>query len=414
MKVLFVIPPNYRFRRSNMSCITLGPLYLAAAIRKKHDVMIYDVEAISAEEERDFRNNPIDDMDSHYLYVEGLQDKSHYIWKEVEKVISDYNPNVICISTMTCSYPAGLEVARIAKKVNDAITIFGGAHPNALPLEVIQEDVVDYVVKGESELTFPQLIECLDIGADVSDVCNVFYKINGEVVQTDYMGPHKNLDDFSPPARDLILFPERFKSDHFAHIISSRGCPDKCNFCSNNINWGSKVRFRSVDNFMAELREIAKISIYGNFLDDNFQMSKKMAYGVSEKIIEEGIEFHWRCESSVRVVFEDRLKISKEAGLWDVILGLESGSDKTLQYLNKNQTVADAFVAADKIHRSGLAFTGNMMFGFEEEEENDLQMTLDFIREIPAANIAVSKFIPLPGTQLFTILSSPQNPKITR
>ncbi|MBF0526021.1 MAG: B12-binding domain-containing radical SAM protein [Deltaproteobacteria bacterium] len=403
MKILFIAPPNFRFREVTYQNLSLGPAYLAAVLRKNHDVIVYDAEAPSKEEVDGFKHDYTSYeylITSHDKYLAALNDESHPVWREIAGVINDFAPDIIGLSTMTPSYPAALVIARLAKRISPAKVIIGGVHATTLPEETAWQDNIDIVVRGEAEETMVELVACLEQGGDLSSVKGLTYKKDGRLVNTPSRNFISDLNKLPFPIKD-VLFPERFSSSHFINIIAGRGCPHNCYFCANHSLWGAH-RIRSLDNIWEELNYLYnKYDRTIMFWDDNLTVSKKLLFALCDRMKKETPDILWRGESRVDTLTPETLITMKEAGCWDVKLGIESGSDKILAYMNKKLTVKKVMDCAEMILKTGIQFSVNFMYGLPEETWDDLMATLDLIKRIPANSIAVSKFIPLPGTKLY-------------
>lgn len=303
---------------------------------------------------------------------------------------------------MTPSYPAVLMVARIVKKVSSALVVMGGVHATMLPEEIAASGSIDYVFRGESEVSLKEFVQKIERGEDPGVVHGITYKRNDRIVSTPDIGFVKDLDSLPLADMEALLFRERYPQSCFTNVLGGRGCPANCHFCANHVLWG-KYRQRSADKIFEELLVIYKK--YGKtifFLDDNFMLSKKLLFEVCKRMRRETPELLWRCQSRVDTLSEDRLKICKDTGCWDIKLGIESGSDRILTYLNKRLTVKKALAGCEMILRHGIQVSANFMFGFPEETWEDLQATLELIKRLPANSIAVSKLIPLPGTKIYS------------
>ncbi|MFH1933651.1 MAG: radical SAM protein [Pseudomonadota bacterium] len=405
MKILFITPPNMRFRGVMTNSFALGPAYLAAVLKENHDIRYYEAEAMSIEEID--KNKKIysiysPQLTSHSLYVKALQNDSHSIWKEIESVISSFSPDVVGLSTLTSSYPAALHIAKMVKKNTFAKVIMGGVHPTILAQEVANNEYVDFVVRGEGEITLPQLISHLEKGTDPIDVPGLTFKKDGKIISTPDGAFVEDLNTIPFPDTSSLLFPERFSNNSFTNILAGRGCTASCKFCCNHVLWRKKYRMRSVENIFEEL--VGIYNKYGKtilFMDDNLMASPTLLFKLCEKIQVHIPDISWRCQSRIDTLTSEKLAISKESGCWDIKIGVESGSDRILNYLNKRLSVKQILECSEMILKSGIQFSANFMFGFMEETWEDMQLTLQLIRNIPANSIAVSKFIPLPGTELY-------------
>lgn len=295
-----------------------------------------------------------------------------------------------------------LMVARIVKKVSSALVVMGGVHATMLPEEIAASGSIDYVFRGESEVSLKEFVQKIERGEDPGVVHGITYKRNDRIVSTPDIGFVKDLDSLPLADMEALLFRERYPQSCFTNVLGGRGCPANCHFCANHVLWG-KYRQRSADKIFEELLVIYKK--YGKtifFLDDNFMLSKKLLFEVCKRMRRETPELLWRCQSRVDTLSEDRLKICKDTGCWDIKLGIESGSDRILTYLNKRLTVKKALAGCEMILRHGIQVSANFMFGFPEETWEDLQATLELIKRLPANSIAVSKLIPLPGTKIYS------------
>jgi len=405
LRILFITPPNFRFRGATSKNMIMGPAYLTSMLKNDHDVINYDCEALSEHELKLCKHGHTSYdylANTHKMYLEGLKDKYHPIWKEIEEVVVSFSPDIVGLSTMTNSYPAALIIAKIVKKISKATVIMGGSHPTILSEEVAEDDNVDFVVKGEGENTIVDLVNCIEQKIDPISVRGILYKKDGKIIKTPDRGFIKNLDLIPFPDKNSFLFPERFTKSSFSNILAGRGCPWQCHFCATCALWGRNLRMRSAENIFNEIMIIKRK--YGNiinFMDDNFMVYKKTLFDLCYFIMRKNLNISWRCQAHVDTIDKEKLAVIKDAGCWDITLGIESGSDRMLTYINKRLSIKKIMQVVEMIIKSGIQLSVNFMFGLPEETWEDMQKTLNLIKEIPANNIAISKFIPLPGTKLY-------------
>jgi len=403
MRILFIAPPKYRFSGVSM-WFGYGPLYLAAVLKGHHDVRYYNADAPSVEEKgrRDYSETSYEvKARSHAEYVAALSDLTHPVWKEVEQVITDFQPDVIGLSTMTPAYPAALVIARLARRISDAVILMGGVHASLLPEEVIRTGLVDYVVRGEAEETLPMLLRRLEKRLEPLDIKGLTFMRDGKVIHTPDQGYIDDLNALPPPAMDALMFPERFSEASFATVMGGRGCPHHCTYCANHVLW-KKYRMRSAEKIFEDFQRVRQKhngDIY--FLDDNFMVFPKTLFSVCEMIATKAPGSIWKCQSRIDTLTDEKIIACKDAGCWNIGLGIESGSDRMLKLINKGVTSKQGFAACEQLLRHGIQVQTNFMFGFPEETWEDLQLTKEAIRTIPANNLVVSKLIPLPGTDIF-------------
>ena len=164
------------------------------------------------------------------------------------------------------------------KEINSSIvTVLGGPHCTCLPESVAGYDSVDYVVVGEGEETIQELALKIQNREPVDSVKGLAYKVDGKVHRTPPRPFIEDLDSLPFPAKDLILNREWMHTDHYCNIFATRGCPYQCTFCSSQSVWSRKVRYRSPENVVAEMKEMQRLynSEFFSFADDSFTVNKK-------------------------------------------------------------------------------------------------------------------------------------------
>lgn len=331
----------------------------------------------------------------------------------VEKI----KPDLIGISVLTRGHGKAKEMIRILKKKFPKITIvIGGTQVTAAPKEVILDLGADFGVIGEGEVTLLELVK------ELEKTKNNFRKINGLAYKTAF-GKFKinaprelisNLDDLPFPAWDLmppkeyriapILEPAR--GSPIAPIMTSRGCPFNCTFCASNVIWKRRIRFRSVENVIAEIKMLKeKFGIKEfHFCDDNFTMDIKRAERICDALIKEKINLPWQCPNGVRI---DRLTIPllkkmKRAGCYSVGLGIESGNRRILKKINKQLDLKIIPNVLKNLKRIGIESYGFFILGLPGETKKTAQETIDFALKYPFDRVWFNIFTPYPGSPSFS------------
>uniref|UniRef100_A0A6M3IP92 Putative radical SAM superfamily protein n=1 Tax=viral metagenome TaxID=1070528 RepID=A0A6M3IP92_9ZZZZ len=376
MKILLIDPPFQKFMGFSKYYIPLGLLYLAAELKKRsHEVLVYDADYNPQGKSLDF----LDKMEHYSLYIEGLVDVNNTVWSEVQKVIEIFKPDVVGISLISTKFISGMKIAEIAKRLGVKKVICGGVHTSICPDEVLGNKNVDSIVVGEGEEVFEDALT------------------NRKVVGNRI----KNLDDISFPLRENLYNLSDYKPSDLGMIISSRGCPYSCSFCCSEALWGRKVIFRSVDNITKEIVSVK--DLYGTtdfyFADDSFTCNKQRTLEFCSKVKNLGVT--WSCLTRADLIDEQIVMAMKESGCRMVKMGLESGSQKVLGIMNKRTKKEDVIKASDTLRRHNLNWTAYFMVGTPGENEQDVDETLDFIREVVPTYISFSIFTPYPGTPLY-------------
>lgn len=348
------------------------------------------------------------------IEVRAIDLRFHNSWDEFEKYVEIYKPDIIAISSMTIDFDRGLHAAKIGKK-NNALIVFGGPHPTVVPDSVIAEPDVDVVVVGEGEYTMLELAEAYSKGDDFSDIKGIYYKDENNVCKNPRRDIIANLDNLPFPARDLFPLDKILKTpatnfplpSPTLHIITSRGCHYDCNFCQPCLStiFGKKVRSRSLENVFLEIE-----SLYENYgirslviEDDTFTSKRNYVISFCEEMIARGLnkKISWYCHSRVNTLDEELVDIMKASGCISICFGIESGSQRILEKMNKRTTVEQGINSIKLCKQKGIIAVVNMMLGSPGEELEDMQKSLEFINSMKPEVVYVGITTPTPGTDLY-------------
>ena len=320
------------------------------------------------------------------------------------RILLDERPDVVGLSTFTFNRRSTLSLARLVRRTLPAAKIvLGGPHPTHVGAPLLAEHPeVDACVVGEGEVTFERYVRSLEGGSDQAAVRGLVLRTPSGIRATGGAEPVTDLDTLPFPA----LYPEGHGVDprtQYPYIVTSRGCPAKCTFCSSPEFWGSRVRFRSAANILEELELLRRRFgiLYVSFRDDVFTLNKKRVIDLCRGMIDRRLTLLWDCQTRVNTLDEERLVWMKRAGAMILQLGVESGSQEMLDRMRKGQTVEQIERASALTRRVGLVLSIYLIAGVPGETKTHLRETEALIRRIRPHDGIVAPLAVFPGTSLW-------------
>ncbi len=333
----------------------------------------------------------------------------NYTPGQFQDLIRNFNPDVVGISAISTSAIHDVyEYARLVKKVNpDITTVVGGHHVSFTAKESMEEcKDIDIIVYGEAEETFLGLMNTMEGSKDLKNVLGIFYRNRGKIIGNPPRPLIEDLDSIPIPAYDqLPMTLYKMGKEKYVAIITSRGCPFSCIFCSSSRLMGKKYRERSAKSIMKEIRLLK--NKYGishiEIIDDMFVLNTKRVKELHDMIKKEGIEIYWSCSSRVDIISRnpDVLKYLKDAGCHTIYVGAESGSQKSLDTINKGITMDQTRKAVRLIKRAGMGVFASFVLGIPGETRKDVGKTIDFAIELDPDWVQFTVCTPYPGTPLY-------------
>ena len=404
MKVLLVNPPWRRFFGASAEMPPMGLCHVAAYLkshRPEISLALYDAD-LAPEGERAYQQNQF--ANKHLDYAVRVSDPLDPLWLEILEFIKGFAPDVVGISVMTATYASGLALARLAKIAAPCCkVVLGGKHATALPEHALKDENVDYIVFGEGEITFAELMNNLN---SPEKVLGIYYKDGiGKHVFT---GSRPLINDLNEmplpvflPVNDRYDFQDPYKAkDCYWSLIGARGCPFNCSFCATE----HRVRTRSVEHILNEIEYVHKNFGLSHFIfqDDSFSFSKKRAIDICNMLKETG--FTWQCSTRIDLIDDEIVALMKSSNCRIVAIGIESASKTTLERIHKKIEPDSVRKAVALLKRYEMQVYGYFMIGFPWENYNDMKETLKFCRELKLDSYGINFVVPLPGTELFSDL----------
>ena len=391
MKIFLIVPPNIHYiepyayieaDKSNTIRPYLGLLYVAAAVKDIPGIDIHIVDANADE-----------------LSMEDL-----------EELIANESPDMVGFSVLTFNLLNCMEVSKIVRKCNPRTKIcFGGWHPTLYPRETLAFDFVDYIVIGEGEWTFRDLVKINEgnenpAEKELAGIEGLGYKTaDGSIMINSPREVVKNLDDLPLPAYDLV---DTTKYSHLlacsgqtVNIMTSRGCPHRCIFCDLR---RTTYRYRTPVNILEEIRFWVEKGIKEFFIqDDNFTINRKRTVEFCRLLTNANLDIKYKISSRVDCIDDEICQYLKNSGCYRIYFGVESGSQKVLDYLEKGITIQHIKTAFKAAHKHNIDCCAYIMIGVPSETEEDIRTTMRLMKDIKPNHLHCSICTPMPRTYLY-------------
>jgi anaerobic magnesium-protoporphyrin IX monomethyl ester cyclase len=376
MKILLVNPaPTGTLKATGVLFPPLGLLYIAAhAEEEGHQVAVRDLAVRRKKEDIDFKKY-----------------------------------DVVGISTDTTRHRQALQLAGRAK-ASGCTVVMGGPHPGYVDEEILSTRRVDFIVRGEGEVTFSALVAALEKkNGQFDSIQGISFRSNGGLVRTAPRPFIENIDSLPLPARHLINMDDyrrtKFGGRDITPLITSRGCPYQCAFCASSHFFGKKVRTRSVASVLNELEEIYHRYHFNAaaFVDDTFNLFPKRVIEICHGIIEKKLDLWWWCLSRIDLLLRNEAMIKEmvRAGAKSVFIGVESSSPRTLKELRKGIEVEETVQTVEMLKRNGLEIHASYILGGLHDTVEMIHETIRFAKRLDTNVAQFSILTPYPGTAVY-------------
>lgn len=308
--------------------------------------------------------------------------------------------DMVGISTITSTAPRAYTIADQVRAMGITV-IMGGPHVTYLPEEALEH--ADFVFRGEAENALPLFINQWSNGNDFSKIPNLSYKNGSKVIHNPIGKLNEDLDAIPYP--DFSLIKNGIKRTFGYQIVpvqTSRGCPFNCEFCSVTGMFGKKLRYRSTENVIKELRQYNDKKNAVFFYDDNFSANRKRAKELLVAMINEKFMFTWSTQVRADVAKDTELvRLMREAGCETVYIGFESIDQKNLKSMKKDQSVEEIKSAIKILNKNRIQVHGMFVFGFDNDNQNIIRETIRFANRSHIQTVQFLILTPLPGTETF-------------
>ncbi len=333
-----------------------------------------------------------------------------FILEEAVKSIED--TEIIGLTAMTPTIGKALNIAKHIKESHPGTTIiFGGPHVTLMPEETLASaPYIDVIARGEADDTILELMNAFENKKSLADIPGISFTKDRKIVNTPERPIVTNMDALPYPAYHLLDIkqyrphPPHGMYTPFAAMVTSRGCPYRCAYCSKPV-FGSKFRAQSAERVVAEMeylhekfgvREIA-------FYDDSFTIDKKRIHAIADKILEKRLKIAWTCETRVNLVDKELLRHMKQAGCYAIAYGIETAAPEIMKVIQKDITLEEVEKAVQAHHEVGLQVVGYFMLGSPGETPETIMQTINFAKKLKVDFAQFSITTPFPATELYDI-----------
>jgi len=344
--------------------------------------------------------------------VDGLRDELSN--KEILEIVKEAKADAVGIGCLTAEYNVVVDLSNLLK-ANGIKVILGGIHPTVFPYQTLVDSKADYVICGEGEITFAKLA----LNNFENNAIKGVYSLNN-------LKNEEDKPELAELAEDLNMLPfpswkqippnkyrKRpagliYKKRPIGYIITSRGCIFECIFCACPYITKRQVRFRNIENIIAEMKEL--INVYGvkeiKFIDDNIGFKKEHVLKLSRAIIANNISVPWASTGfRANNVDDEVISIMKKSGCYNISIGIESANKEILKTIKKSETIEEINNAINIIHKHGILCGGLFILGFPGETKETMKEMIDFALK---SNLTLATFNVLdilPGSSLWKDLN---------
>jgi len=331
---------------------------------------------------------------------------------QIAEIINDYQVAIILTSTMTISEDAEV-LSRLKETRPSLITIVFGSHPTFRPKDTLDKAGIDIIIMGEPEFIAADLLAALDKGGDSwRKVKGIGYKQDAEYKLNERYPLIENLDELPFVDRGMlpkgaVYFNPIVKKTPYTAIITSRGCLGQCTYCTVPFFYDARVRYRSTQNVIEELKNIQEEGyreVY--FRDENLAFSKERIKEISSGMLDNKLNISWICNARIGALDRGLIRLMKDAGCHLIKFGVESGVQEILDRAKKGIRISQTRETFLWASQTGIDTHAHVMLGMPGESRETIVETIKFIEEIRPTTVSYGICTPYPGSLLFEEVES--------
>jgi radical SAM superfamily enzyme YgiQ (UPF0313 family) len=342
-------------------------------------------------------------IDDTLMYSESI---SRIVWEDV------YTADIVFVGINTFNAVRGYEIAKELKQKSKAVLVFGGMHASLNYTEAIE--YCDYVLTGDGDESIIEFINYINRGIDAKRITfpGVVYKDRGEIINT---GKGEQPEDINTiPDRNLVYNYSRMAKRYdtlWAQVHASRGCPHNCAYCTIIRHFGQKIRKRTPENIVQDIKEaiafhkrlfIPRLNTFVWITDDNFAQDRDWAISVLQCIIRNNIKYHFSVQARFETGFDDELlDLMKRAGFVDLALGIEFLDDSSFKEFNKKSNYADILRSIKNIQKHGIGVRGLFIVGAENDTKGIGSKIAQYVIDNNIKGALIQSLFFTPGTPFY-------------
>jgi radical SAM superfamily enzyme YgiQ (UPF0313 family) len=331
-------------------------------------------------------------------------------WEEFQNELRDKRPHYYVTQVTAPTLTNDMYGTFLARSLG-ARTIAFGTHVTPMTQETMGPfPSLDFVLRGEPELTLRELIDSLeeaegDGTVDLSHVQGLAWRRDGQIVINADRPFIPNLDNLPLPMHHLLPL-DKYRipmlNGPYAFVVTSRGCPAGCRFCIKHVSYQYSVRVRSPKNIMEELWLLNDLGVHNiHMYTDLFTVDRQQVMGLCNLILKDGLKIRWTCNSRVDFVDEEMLQLMGKSGCWMISWGIESANEEILRRARKGTSLEKVGRALRWSKAAGIKNWGYFIIGLPGETEETIQQTIDFSKKLPLDLALFHIAAPYPGTPFF-------------
>ncbi len=327
---------------------------------------------------------------------------------KIRRKLQRFQPHAVGAGCVTMSFPAAARILKVCKEYDHRIvTIIGGPHVSFSAEDTFHRAPwIDVIVVGEGDSTVLEVVSAIDSNTGLEQVPGIFIRKNGRVVKTSPRPPVQELDRLPLPARHLLPISRYRAVGAACSVITSRGCPYGCIFCSAPKMFGRKVRFRHPEQVVDEIESVQRDLGFEslNIVDDTFTLNHRHTQALCREMIRRNISIEWSAYSRVDTLNRELLELMREAGCNFIVFGIESGSQDILDTIKKGITLEKIRAAVKLTSAAKINSFASFILGLPGETPETARMTVALARELfegYGVQYGFHFLSPFPGTEVY-------------